>query len=84
MLAKLTARTALLPRRSRAVMLDGFAKENLGRRFVRAQYADDEVRLPEKHASGVLFSAVGCNALVDIPAGSPPLAAGAEVDVILL
>ena len=83
-LAKLTAQDALLPKRRRAVLRDGFSKESRGRRFVRAQYAQGEVHLPEKHASGVLFSAVGCNALVDIPAGSPPLAAGAEVDVILL
>ena len=83
-LAKLTAQDALLPKRSRAVLRDGFSKESRGRRFMRAQYAQGEVHLPEKHASGVLFSAVGCNALVDIPAGSPPLAAGAEVDVILL
>lgn len=83
-LAKLTAQDVLLPRRRRAVLRDGFSKESRGRRFVRAQYAQGEVHLPEKHASGVLFSAVGCNALVDIPAGSPPLAAGAEVDVILL
>ena len=83
-LAKLTAQDALLPMRRRAVLRDGFSKESRGRRFVRAQYAQGEVHLPEKHASGVLFSAVGCNALVDIPAGSPPLAAGAEVNVILL
>ena len=83
-LAKLTAQDALLPMRRRAVLRDGFSKESRGSRFVRAQYAQGEVHLPEKHASGVLFSAVGCNALVDIPAGSPPLAAGAEVDVILL
>ena len=54
-LAKLTAQDALLPMRRRAVLRDGFSKASRGRRFVRAQYAQGEVHLPEKHASGVLF-----------------------------
>ena len=55
-----------------------------GRRFVRAFYEEGRVRLPEQHSSGSLFSAAGCNAFVDIPAGTGKLEAGAEVEAVLL
>ena len=59
-------------------------KASGGRRFVRGIYRDGAVTLPEGHSSGQLRSQVGCNCLVDIPAGSPPLAAGTMVKVVLL
>ena len=61
-----------------------FSKASGGRRFVRGIYRDEAVTLPEGHSSGQLRSQVGCNCLVDIPAGSPPLAAGTMVKVVLL
>lgn len=61
-----------------------FPKASGGRRFIRGRYEDGTVRLPEGHSSGQLRSSVGCNCLVDVPAGSPPLEAGTPVRVILL
>ena len=76
--------TVTLPRR-RAVLADAFPKECLGRRFLRAHMeADGRVSLPDQHESGSLFSAAGCDAFVDVPAGTKPLAAGTEVEVVIL
>ena len=71
-------------RQTQAVLTDAFPKASKGRRFIRAYYEDGKVRLPQQHASGSLFSVVGCNAFVAIPAGTDPLESGTEVDVVLL
>ena len=71
-------------RQAQAVLTDAFPKASKGRRFIRAYYEDGKVRLPQQHASGSLFSVVGCNAFVAIPAGTDPLEPGTEVDVVLL
>lgn len=81
---RLAGRAAPLPRRARAVTKSAFGKESIGRRFIRAQAAGCEVAIPEGHASGVLGSLIGCNCLIDIPAGSPPIPVGAEVDIALM
>ncbi|MBQ1889690.1 MAG: molybdopterin molybdenumtransferase MoeA, partial [Selenomonas sp.] len=67
-----------------AVLTDAFPKASKGRRFIRAYYENGKVRLPQQHASGSLFSVVGCNAFVAIPAGTDPLPPGTKVDIILL
>ena len=71
-------------RYTQAVLTDAFPKASKGRRFIRAYYEAGKVRLPEQHASGSLFSVIGCNAFVAIPAGTGPLSPGTEVDVVLL
>ena len=72
-------------RRTRAKLADAFPKECLGRRFLRARMGDDGlVYLPDQHESGTLYSAAGCDAFVDVPEGTPPLAVGTMVDVVLL
>ena len=84
-LAHLAGETEVARPRRRAVLADAFPKACPGRRFLRARMeADGRVSLPDQHASGSLFSAAGCDAFVDVPAGTQPLAAGTEVDVILL
>lgn len=83
-ICKLAGRKNPLPLRSRAVTQDAFKKESIGRRFIRARLTGCEVAIPESHASGVLGSLIGCNCLIDIPAGSPAIQKGAEVDVVLL
>ena len=83
-LAQFARRDSVQTRRTRGVLADAFPKKNLGRRFIRAHFADGRVTLPEQHASGTLSGLTLCNAFVEIPAGSDPLRAGAEVDVILL
>ena len=84
-LLRIAGQTDVLPARRRAVLADAFPKECLGRRFLRARMeADGRVSLPDQHESGSLFSAAGCDAFVDVPAGTKPLAAGTEVEVVIL
>ena len=84
-IARLAGETDVLMPRRRAVLADAFPKPCYGRRFLRARMeADGSVSLPDQHASGSLFSAAGCDAFVDVPAGTPPLVAGTEVEVVIL
>lgn len=76
-LAKLARRADILYRPSRGVLADDFPKKSFGRRFIRARVDGAKIFLPERHESGALYSAIGCNAFVDIPAGSDALKAGA-------
>ena len=83
-IAKLNRRADFMYKRIKAVMADNFPKQSRGRRFIRAKFDDGKIYLPEQHASGSLFSAVYCNALVDIPAGTGALKIGDKVEVVLL
>ena len=83
-LAKLARRADILYKRSRSVLANDFPKKSFGRRFIRAKFDGEKIFLPNRHESGSLYSAVGCNCLIDIPAGSDELKAGAEVEIILL
>ena len=83
-LAKLSHCEELRCRRKRGILVNGFEKSSPGRRLIRARVDDGRVYLPERHESGVLYSAIDCNAFVDIPAGSKQLSAGEEVEIILL
>ncbi|SHK71311.1 molybdopterin molybdotransferase [Selenomonas ruminantium] len=83
-LAHISGNEKILPERMQAVLTDAFPKESRGRRFIRAYHENGKVRLPEQHASGSLFSVVGCNAFVDIPAGTGKLAKETEVDIVRL
>ena len=83
-LAALSGEPGLLPERKRAVLDAPFPKGSPIRRFVRGRYESGHVALPEGHSSGQLRSLVGCNCLVDIPAGSGPLEAGEKIDILML
>lgn len=83
-LAKISRREKILYKRGRGTLADDFPKKSLVRRFIRAKFDGEKIFLPSRHESGSLYSAVGCNCLVDIPAGSEKLSAGAEVEIILL
>lgn len=86
LLAVLSGDASLHPVPARARLSGSFPKRSLSRRFLRGRYnhTDGLVTIPGKHTSGMLSTAVGCNCLVDIPAGSPPLSDGQEVRVLLL
>lgn len=83
MLAALSQIPALSLQRQTAILNDRFPKESKLQRFVRASLRDGRITLPSEHSSGALFSLLGCNCLVEIPAGSPPLDAGSSVTVYL-
>ncbi|KKM11977.1 hypothetical protein SY88_05900 [Clostridiales bacterium PH28_bin88] len=74
--------------RASGVMAEGFAKGGGPRRFLRVTAHREgggyRVDLTGKQSPGVLQSILRCNALVDVPAGSSPLQAGQEVQLILL
>lgn len=69
-----------------AVLAEPFPKFSPSRRFLRGTLENGRVSLPavEKHSSGILSSMSGCNCLIEIPAGTPQMAAGETVKVFLL
>ncbi len=84
-LAEMTGRKELEPKRIRAVAESEFPKRSGVTRYVRAFYKDGKVRIPEgSNASGILSSMCGCNCLIEIPAGTPEVKRGDEAWVILL
>lgn len=84
LLAALSGEPGTCSLRASGVLNTPFSKASSGRRFVRGRYADGQITLPERHSSGMLASLVGCNCLLDIPAGSGPLNAGRNVSVWML
>lgn len=67
------------------ILKDVFPKKSKVRRFVRANYKEGMVTLPEGiFSSGAIGTLRGCNCLLDIPAGKEPLKAGEEVTVWML
>ena len=84
-LAILASRDSLNYTYKKALLKSDFNKASGSRRFIRAKLVDGDVYLnPGLHSSGALLSMLGCNALVDIPEGSPPLKSGTVVDVVEL
>ena len=72
-------------RRAQGVLEADFPKESKGRRLIRARMEGERVTLTgDNHSSGSLATMIGCNCLIDIPAGTGPLHGGDRVEVILL
>lgn len=84
LLAALTRESRFSLRSRTAVVEGSFPKASPGRRFLRGFYQEGRVSLTGKNDSGMLASLVGCNCLVDLPAGSPPVQEGQTVTVLLL
>ncbi len=84
-LAKLTGNENIETRRVEATLMNDFNKKSKTRRFIRGKYSEGTITLTSnKHASGMLASMIGCNALIDIEAGSEGLHKGDKVNVVLL
>lgn len=71
-----------------ATCTNGFPKKSGSRRFIRGQLSWTEegwqvTVLPGQKPS-MIRSLISCNALIDIPAASPPVDAGKDVSVIVL
>lgn len=76
----------ILPRTTRT-LTTGFSKASKVDRYLRAKAAGGSVTIPgegnaEAHSSGSLSAMIGCNCLVELPAGSGPVAPGEEVEVL--
>lgn len=82
-LERMRGRSDWKPEIYKGILETPFPKPSPLRRLVRAKIEDGRIWLPEgKHSSGMLVSMAQCNCLVDIPAGSQKLEAGAMVSVI--
>lgn len=71
-----------------ATCTNGFNKKSASRRFIRGHLSWSEAGwqinvLPGQKPS-MIRSLISCNALIDMPAGSPPFEAGKDVSVIVL
>ncbi len=78
--------SCILPRTTRA-LTTGFSKSSKGNRYLRAKAAGGAVAIPsegnaEAHSSGSLSAMIGCNCLVELPAGSGPVTPGEKVEVL--
>ena len=72
-------------RRVRTRVRGSFPKASHGRRLIRAAFDGTAVTpAAGNHSSGSLSANIGCNCLIDIPAGTGPLQANDEVEVILI
>ena len=84
-LRKLSGERDYENRRVRTKLCGSFGKKSMGRRLIRARFDGMRVYASDNnHSSGSLSTMVGCNCLVDIPAGSDALHDGDEVEIILL
>ena len=71
-------------RRETLTAVTGFSKNSRRRRFLRGKAEGKEVWLPDQQANGQMRSMVGCNCLIEIPAGSGPVKAGDKVELLWL
>lgn len=71
-------------RRETLTAVTGFSKNSRRRRFLRGKAEGKEVWLPDQQTNGQMRSMVGCNCLIEIPAGSGPVKAGDKVEVLWL
>lgn len=87
-LKKMSGMVNQLPATITGVLAGDFAKGSPQRRLLRARWMkrgrDEFIQLTGPQGNGVLKSLVDCNLLVDVPAGSPPLAAGQVVSAFLV
>lgn len=83
--AKMQCDKSILPQKKVATLCSSFEKKSYKRRFIRARYEDGNVYLEhQNHSSGSLYTMSLCNCLIEIPAGTPSLANGEQVQIILL
>lgn len=87
-LKKLTGASDALPREITVTLANGFGKKSPKTRFLRGKLRleDGTVRmeLPEDQGNIVLSSAIGCDVMAIVPAGSGPVEAGTVLKGYLL
>ena len=84
MLARMTGDPDLDLRADTAVAARGFGKPSPTRRFLRAFCEQKRVFPPAAQANGQMRSMIGCNCLIDVPAGSGEVHPGDLVRVLWL
>lgn len=84
MLAKMTDDPDLGLRADVAMAAQGFGKASPTRRFLRAFCKQGQVYPPKAQSNGQMHSMIGCNCLIDVPAGSGAIRPGDPVRVLWL
>lgn len=83
LLRKMLGQDKYMPAVTHAVLAEDFRKASPQRRFLRGNLHKrngvDYIKLTGIQTNGALKSMIGCNVLVDVPAGCPQLVAGDEV-----
>ena len=84
MLGRMTENTELYLKRESVIAGNDFPKRSPSRRFVRSCCKDGVVAVPGKQGNGQMRSMIGCNCLIDIPAGSDVIRQGERVEIVWL
>lgn len=84
-LRRLSGETSIDAKRVKTRLRGEFPKPSPGRRLIRAVFDGEAVRPASgNHSSGSLSANIGCNCLIDIPAGTGALHQDDEVEVVLI
>ena len=84
MLAEMTGDPEPLLRADTAIAAQGFDKASPSRRFLRAFCKQGRVYPPAAQSNGQMRSMIGCNCLIDVPAGSGAIRPGDPVRTLWL
>ena len=84
MLAEMTGDPEPLLRADTAIAAQGFDKASPSRRFLRAFCKQGRVYPPAAQSNGQMRSMIGCNCLIDVPAGSGAIRPGDPVRILWL
>lgn len=84
MLAKMTEDPTLELRADTATAAQEFGKSSPTRRFLRAFCKQGRVFPPAAQSNGQMRSMIGCNCLIDVPAGSGMIRPGDPVNILWL
>ena len=84
MLAEMTGDPEPLLRADTAIAAQGFDKASPSRRFLRAFCKQGLVYPPAAQSNGQMRSMIGCNCLIDVPAGSGAIRPGDPVRILWL
>ena len=83
-LAALASDKRIEARKNKAVLTESFKKKRPVPRYYRGILADGKVVIPGEQGNGQIRTMIGCNCLVELPAGDAPLPEGEEVNVYML
>lgn len=83
-LYRMTRNPAYQLRQETVQAANGFDKRSPTRRFLRAICENGQVSMPEEQANGQMRSMIGCNCLIDVPAGTERIRQGDAVEIIWL
>lgn len=80
---RMTGRNDMLPKKRRAIIQNSYLKKSEATRYIRAFFEGDKVRITDgSNSSGILSTMAGCNCFVEVPAGTPAIYTGDEVDIV--